>query len=820
MEKIKSLCVICLCSICISSCSIDERVSLPDGQYPEKEMVISFFSDPMAEFRVGTKASDPKEQAEKEIRQLYIFFFGNDGEYLKGGYLTGYNDAPLEGGFYSPGEGVTLLKIDNEKFTEPDKARNATVYALANLDLDPMYLVDEDNDGRPDYFRNLASLEEFIYTPHSGISLGLPEKGMPMVGKKVMNFTGADITPEDERKIELTALMARVDFNIRLGSDVSDHNLPSLTLVNWTAMNLPASVPLTYNPSENTGDGWPEWGAGENPKDIESSLQRTIYNQSGNITFSFYMFENLQDSIPASSVNWDGAVTDPQTGYPYDVYNPEKGIDIRQRYKPWRGADTANSAAVEIHGFYSTYNDDGAGSATYEVRYRLYLGSNHIENFEVKRNRQYKNDITIKGLTRVGNNPEHITFDARVDITEDGNEFYIAMLRERNHDAHFCVTPMDVYLFRQENNPTMEVILGSVPAGSQTPDPSTVPDWIRMEKIPAANMASGTVPANLAATNASANLPWHAGNGKRNYFTTTLLRELPSAVTVDNNRDRVYFYLGENLSTVNDREATVTLIYKENGVEVRRRTIKIVQVHLLPVHVVDENNDYYIYMEQFEEYLDHYDPLDEHRTEQLYNGLPWAQANTTLSTEEILRVTDADKNAYDTPELNIHSGFPYTGFVIQYADQGIMTLNSVPLSAFQYCHNKNLRRAGDNVVPAQYTRFYNYVPAGFRYKMDYNYGKWFLPGIRQMERALTQYYSRYEEFQNYFYWSSSAGESFNWFGNPNGQRGDKARATKAKADGTYWDSGNGDDYPNGGYANRTEVLRIRAFRVDTLAVQY
>ena len=86
-------------------------------------------------------------------------------------------------------------------------------------------------------------------------------------------------------------------------------------------------------------------------------------------------------------------------------------------------------------------------------------------------------------------------------------------------------------------------------------------------------------------------------------------------VTVDNSRDRVYFYIDENLSTTENRRVTVTLIYKENGKEIKRHTEVLEQVHLLPVNMRDGGT---LYMEQYEEYLDHYDPLDEYSTDQVY----------------------------------------------------------------------------------------------------------------------------------------------------------------------------------------------------------
>ena len=73
---------------------------------------LAFVSDPMALQRVTTRSSDMKDEEEKRINRLYIFFFDAGGEYLDGDYLTGYPNAPDDGGYYAAGEGVSLLKID------------------------------------------------------------------------------------------------------------------------------------------------------------------------------------------------------------------------------------------------------------------------------------------------------------------------------------------------------------------------------------------------------------------------------------------------------------------------------------------------------------------------------------------------------------------------------------------------------------------------------------------------------------------------------------------------------------------------------------
>ena len=810
----------------LSSCRQEDPFE-PSGMPDDPMTTLTFVSDPMSFHRVTTRASDIKEENEKRINRLHVFFFDAEGNYLEGAYLTGYPDASQRGGYYSPGEGVTLLKIDRELFDNPGLAKSATVYAVANVDAG-FFGRDDDGDGRPDGIRSRADLEQFVYRPASGtVSTGLPAEGMPMVGVRTLDLTGG--TPENDRQVELTALMARIDVTIQLDSEVQDGNLPAFYLMDWTARNLPTQVAFTA-PDAGGRTGWTEaWTTQSNV-----SLQRTIYNRNGQISFTFYMYENIQQ--PEWKIDpgeeWANPNVDPATLtdaerekalYPEGITDAQK-----QRYKPYLAH--ADAASIVLHGFYMTYN-----GAAYEVRYTLYLGANHTNDFSVKRNHQYKNDITIKGLTAQDSETGEYTLDARVNVEEEDNEYYIAMLRERNHDAHFCITPMDVYLFAPETaDPTMEVILGEVPEGSETPDPATVPDWVRLERIAAADMAAGTVSESgftayaQGGSHLAVGTPWTAGNGKRAFFTRGLLKAGGALygntrTTIQDSRDRVYFYLDENLA-LQDRSATVTMIYKENGVEKRRRTLLLVQAHLLPVAMRDGGT---LYMEQYEEYLDHYDPLDEYATDQIYDGLPWADLNSGLEDFEVEQLyetwfaTPITSTAYDPPGQVFNDGYPYTSFVIYRSNQGVMTLNDRPRSAFEYCFNRNKRNM-DGTIDMQY----DYKSWYDAYLEVTNGSKWFLPGIRQMEDALTQYYTTFGEFQTDYYWSSSAGERE---GGTSGQSTTRARATKVDLNDPtgYAQSGGGGrdgwqkyayEYDRGGYALRTEVLRIRAFRIDLNSV--
>ena len=818
---LRSFILILLMSGIFSSC-LQEDIISPDYPDNSTSSTLSFISDPMERYKVTTRGSYIKDDAEKKINNIHVFFFDERGEYLKGGYLSGYPDARQEGGYYVLGEGVTSLKIDEDLF--PEGTSKAIIYAVANVD---QFMFSELEDGLPKNVTNLFDLENMDYSLGENISLGIPQNGIPMVSKVEMDFT----KQTKEHIVELKSLMSRIDVNIKLESDITDRNYPALTLVEWTAKNIPMKGSFSeITDNSQTGE---KWGQETWTKSITTPLQQIIYNKNGEIALSFYMFENVQNAEWKKDDGEEWQVESP-TGLPSDLYpeeieNPDFAYQ-KQRYKPYLA--NKNAAAVELHAFYSTYNETGSGTSTYEVRYTLYLGANHTDDFKVKRNHKYENNITIKGLTQVGTNPNHITFDARVNVKDQDNEFYIAMLRERNHDAHFCVTPMDVYLFKDNEqsgvNPTMEVILGEVTAGTETP--TDVPDWIRMEKICAADMKEGTVTlsgfteyvkgASGTGTHLAKHQPWSAGNGKRAFFTKDLLTSLNEKgqkVTIESTRDRVYFYIDENLE-LQDRSAIVTLIYKENGTEVKRRTIKIEQTHFLPVEINEKYkynetsphmavwDTYYrdktIYMERYEEYLDHYDPLDDHRAEQMiYDGLPWGLDGIEVGNVKEFLFTSWPIDYYSglSCSHNWYQGLEYTNEMIRVSGQGVMTLNDKPRSAAEYCYNKNKRDSNGDVSSRKY----------------------FLPGIRQMERALTAYYTTFPEFQDSYYWSSAAGERE---GGTSGQSSTQARATKVNPnynpddpnnDHLYIESGGQEPkYPQSGRADRTEILRIRAFRND------
>lgn len=723
--------------------------------------------------QVATRSAIAKDEDEKRINQLYLFFFDTDGNYLES------NNDQVFFPYMAPASGTNNISIPTDVFTDASKAEATTIYALANVE--PEVVADPNSDGYPDNFPKDGKdgktpkelLEAFVYdpahyTPDTRDDItALPGTGMPMVGRA----TSVNLTGKGSLTMQLKALMARIDINISIDSDHSDESgkLPRLSITEWGVYNMPTAVPLT----EPT-DGLTELPTTDPYRDVTGiQSNAVVYNHGGTASITFYMFENMI-APDVDAENYE---------YPAGVVN---NID-KQRWKPELVNENSKATYFKMKAYYTTYNGDpslpaGQDNTTIEAEYTFYLGGDPVKDFKVIRNRHYANNIVISGLTHVGNNPDHITFDARVNITEQNNPFYLSMLRERDHDAHFCITPLDVYLFEEESHPSMTVSLGDDANADGKP-------WIRMERVPAENMRNGTLPSSMSTdTHLAAGQEWTAGNGKRKYFTTDLVTSTlanNTSYTITTSRDRIYFYLDENLST-KDRTATIDISYTDDNTQTpRTHTIEIVQHGLLPVQWYYEGRlQGTIYVEAYEEYISHYDPLNEFKGDHIYDGLEWGCNGEYIGGLLNNEWTEGNKH-----------GAEATRRIITQAGQSTMSLNSKPRSAAEYCYNKNKRNANGAVQGMN------------------NSSGWFLPGISQLESILTTYYNTYPEFQNNFYWSSAAAKEKVFLSYPEDPY--YARATKALPGGGYAESDWDDIYTNNngttGKAPRTgEPLRIRA----------
>lgn len=819
-------CAALLCALCACEKGVDDSVPVP----PSGGITIAAACNDMLPQTPLTRADDPtpKNAEEKRIRTLHLFFFDADGNFLEP-----TNDKTFSA-YYRlevPEGQPAALSISENTFVDQANLTSVQVYAVANVygnrfrtrwtpEGDIVHGDPQDPE-REVTIGHLQDLRDWLYRPEprEDISL-LPEPGMPMVGLTA----GVNLSESSQTvQIEMRALMARVDVSVKLDANQTSHDrsLPTLEILSYGVRNMPYFVPFTP-PAEAAADGTltevteiPD----DNPDGTNDFIARErvvpyqgriLHDQQTAATFSYYTYENVQRPDPEKYARLKAE------GYPAGV-DPEDESAI-QRWKPTI-AD-ANASSLVLKGIYVTHQ-----GLTYQADFNVYMGRNTYDNFEVRRNRCYKNNITIRGLDYVRNSDEHVyTFDGRVNVVTD-NPLYISIVNERKLDAHWNVVPMDLYFLRREAG--IVDLESYVDVSLVDPETGRAPDWIRMEMIDSLTMLRGKTGDDFIAGG-----NFEAGTGARKYFYTNLVTETlrdNTAIRVSgpehHSRSRIYFYVDENAST-HDRSATVYITYNNKQGDRRDRTLELDQKGLLPVSGTSNGETIDCYIEYYEEYVDHRDPLDKHLQENVYyDGLPWAREGAHLATNAVI----GESNLFGTwspfNPCNVYSnGLQMTRYIFndradQVASMNTMTTypDGIPASAFHYSYAKNRRN-----------------PDG-SYEEN-----WYMPGISEIETAISIYYSTFEEFQNNYYWSAAAAKDPNrgitareiesasyaratmyfpperipesetnkvpWV-----QSGSKGTAHNYTGGGNKAQGGNHGEYYSG-RAPKTTVFRIRAFR--------
>lgn len=858
----------CLCGL-LTAC--EDNFTLCDDTQNATEGGITFRCADMTEVYKGknnpaSRASGPKDEAEKRINTLHIFFFDK----VTGELMTSVDPSTFPA--YIKTCDVGFLKIPeledgSRLFTEDADLR---IVAIANIDAtefaaDPK---DEANSFYTDYspngkiaeksreknaepykIDNYSKLQKWIYYPRlrineedgTGNVRNLPKAGMPMIGE-IGGGDNEHINITDNRSIvvNMTALMAKVYVSVKLDPDQYTNDpraLPEVTITEVGVMNMPIAVPFT----QPTGMVKPGKTGGK-PTSYDDYLDKydvtnvsmvhpgtedrvdnldcapelheytakiepvTITRDSDPALLSYYTYENIQlPDYNAKRTNKTDAFDDnlvPQ--YPDGVTEADK-----QRWKSTLAYKNRASALI-LKGSFTTHQE-----VDYQAKFTVYMGTDENIDFQVKRNHRYDNNITIYGMDFFRNSDDGVfNFDGRLNVVSD-NPLYLAIVNERKVDAHASVLPLDVWLMMwEEANNSVDGDLNVNWRSEVTVeivDPETH-DWIRMDEI----IPRSTMEGNN----------WKAGTGARDYFTTDLVTNTLAGGTKKviksdehGSRSRIYFYIDENVPESNnptdygDRYATIKVNYKRISkstnevVESRDYTLDIEQRALLKVygtHPVTNEPIPDTWMEYYEEYLSHNDPLDKHQMAgEYYSGLQWwTKLGDNLSStnsvglkdytdvptkKEAYRMTRYAVDKYNNPAIDVTSIKLYN--------------TTAPHSVFHYSYGKNRRK--DTGGGVDDLKINNEVSKQSPTK------KWYMPGIRELEQALIMYYDVFPEMRNNFYWSSSGAPD-------DANTGYCARATSVTMGSNntpiYSESGASGDP---GYQYRTNYCRVRAFyRVD------
>ena len=730
---------------------------------------------------VASRADAPEQKAaaERRINTVHLFFFDADGNFM----------IPTDAEAFAPyrrydftGGAQPYINIPGDAFENQQSLTGVQIYAAVNIEGTAfrtewtpdgdIVAGDASDPSKEIAITKLDDLLAWVYRPSVRDDVSkLPEAGMPMVGRLVRTQS---LSGTDDIDLRLTALMARVDATVKLDASQENHEalLPALTVSEFGVINMPATVPFF------PGEGYHTECEGDDLIDertVKIAAPETIYDGGESTLFTYYTYENIREAA------------DNGFSFPEGV-NPDDDA-VTQRWKPRRAPEGAS--ALVIRGHYATHQD-----LDYQAQFMFYLGSNTTDNFEVYRNRRYINNVTISGLEYVRNSDENVfTFDARVNVTTD-NPVYISMVNERRLDAHWCVIPMDVYFLESApQGATCEIELSDDAA-----------QWVSLEYCDASAVSEQDI---------------KAGWGCRPYFTTDMLTSVVTAkqAVARNNRDRIYFYVDENAS-VKSRTGVINLRYRSSETaEPVERTIELEQAGLLPFTVDGQT----FYMESYEEYAEHYDPLDLHSPSPWYqpDGIPWAAPGSKLAEYEIgtssyrLWPPGVDWKPFDTTDAE---GLLMSNYLFNYQTYSSRSISGVePISDRKIYSEKEVASA------------VQYAAANNKREADGSVSelKWFLPGIGQLEAMMKSY--TFQQFKSNYYWSASVAKNPNNSASISEGRENKfrARATKLTNSNQTVESGDkgqtaasnnnvdyasSQDYPDGGRTLRTQKLRVRAIR--------
>ena len=626
----------------------------------------------------------------------------------------------------------------------------ATVVMLANMDY-----ADVNNAGAT--VTKLSDFETCTYKPAQAVITSITDgfTGFPMIGGIKMVNLSSTKDQQPPLAVELKILYAKINFEIAVAEGGENDNvatggmqfaLSGCTLYN-AATATSIAIPTTKGKPavDFLGDPVGETNAAAEGATASSNYTGSTATSLGKtgtaklsgekINFTFYVLESRFNhgsdlrgiypddswltSVPAEDVKNYNADTDAAklngVKYFYD--------DRIQQYKP-KLAGNGNATYVLLNGTYTDYR-----GVAWKVDYKLYLGKDNALNFQVDRNSEYTNIVTIKGIRdrqdgAYGEND--VWIDHRVNVTYNGSgvDDHVTITRETLLDAHIEVRPLRVKWDNDEFD-GVRIYLPTKTDGSLV-------DWIGIERFTGNNNADGST---YCLIDDEANPGKKKSSGKRKYFTTDLISELQTkegeyGVRVDEGTNKKYIYLlneecawiyfDENLGS-SDRQADIKLEFYTKSGSTQSVVYKVKQRGLQTV------GGYAI--ESYEEYLHSYDSADKYNlstspVDYTQQGLAWGFPDHKLSQSTIVNATNVPtttlkdqiiKNySYDYfhqsdgasyqmftktsgswASASFGTGLDFTDRASANRDIAVKDMGTVPENAYQYCLSKNKFEADD-----------------------------------------------------------------------------------------------------------------------------
>ena len=458
----------------------------------------------------------------------------------------------------------------------------------------------------------------------------------PTVAKPKADGSGwGDPQTQTLLTIPMKAMFAKVNFSIEVRPDqtIEGNYSPQFTLDGYTVNNVPSKV--DFNSASNSDTEVLSDGYSLNNAD------RTTAVGANKINFSFYLPERLL--TPATT--WD------EYDYPFGKGSDIRDEDLvyRQRYKSMLLSEQQKATNIVISGRFRDHQNH-----SWDVDYTIYLGADNYGDFNILRNSEYNNYVTIRGIqssSDMSDKEGAISIDHRVNVTRT-QPAIISLRREVLLDSHFEVRPLRV---RKSEIGDVEGI-NAVKVEVLNPgsaDTKTGTWWMRLER----SFGDGTLAGSPEATvngqpttiyiDSDPNSPSY---GKRKFFTYNLIDGVDANATdatLKNSTEVI-------LPLTDDTECCWIYIDEctETGDGIRAGQIKVTYGSLSGSTFTPANNasypdvtyiinqrklfdvtgpsgrDYHIEYE--EEYLHNFD-ADDNYGETEYDGMEWGLDGLQLS---------------------------------------------------------------------------------------------------------------------------------------------------------------------------------------------
>lgn len=299
---------------------------------------------------IGNKTFSPKD--ESLITNVHILVFNSTGQIVSNTYINKLNFSET-------------AKIITETYC----GENMDVWVVANGDVNDTE--EDESKVKLEKVKNVNDLQAILISTN-GDGLSRSER-LTMIGN-----TTITITPNMAAiSIQMHYLAAKVTIKVNVTDTPND---VAITITGWDVVNIPKRTYLKEHTKEDAVSGTEStdylYSAEEYPFETIGADTKTWAQ-------SFYLFENRRGGRIDRTLP-----TNPAERYPNMAFG-----DTDPRGKAWFAPPGATYMLI-----YGTYSKSGQMN---NVVYKIYLGENAYNNYDVVRGKHYTFNVTIKGLNQI-----------------------------------------------------------------------------------------------------------------------------------------------------------------------------------------------------------------------------------------------------------------------------------------------------------------------------------------------------------------------------------------------------------------------------------